>query len=112
MKIRLTVCLLLASMATAAFGQTNAIVPPGSTSNTTVLPLWNGANGKVDAVVLIEPSVLPQLPSERIIGPAANSRGLQLRAGLSMEANPGMGVLCANGSVITSVGSMAGHCML
>jgi hypothetical protein len=111
MKIRLTVCLLLAFMATAAFGQTNAIVPPGSTANTTVLPLWNGANGKVDAVVLIEPSVLPQLPSERIISPA-KTRGLQLRAGLSMEANPGMGVLCANGSVITTVGSMAGHCML
>ena len=112
--MRLTLCLLLASMATtAAFGQTNALVPPpGSTTNTTVLPLWNGQNGKVDALLLIEPSVLPQLPSERIIGSAAKSRGLQLRAGLSMEANPGMGVLCANGSVITSVGSMAGHCML
>jgi hypothetical protein len=110
--MRLTLCLLLASLATAAFGQANAPVPPATTANTTVLPLWNNANGKIDGLVLIEPSVLPALPSERIIGPAAKSRGLQLRAGLSMEANPGMGVLCANDSVITSVGSMAGHCML
>jgi hypothetical protein len=112
-KFRLALCLLLATSATAAFGQGNAIVPPKSAANTTVLPLWNNQSGQVDALVLIEPSVMPQLPSERIIGaPANSSRGLQLRAGLSLEANPGMGVLCANGSVITSVGSMAGHCML
>jgi hypothetical protein len=110
-KLRLTLCLLLASTATAAFGQTNAPVTPGS-ANTTVLPVWNMQNAQVDGLLLIEPSVLPQLPSQRIIGPAANSHGLQLRAGLSLEANPGMGVLCNNGSVITSVGSMAGHCML
>jgi hypothetical protein len=113
-KRRLTLCLLLASLATAAFGQTNVPVVPSASSapNTTVLPLWNSQSGQVDGVVLIEPSALPQLPSERIIGPAAKSTSLQLRAGLSMEANPGMGVLCANGSVITTVGSMAGHCML
>jgi hypothetical protein len=62
-------------------------------------------------LLLIEPSVLPDLPSQRIISPIANP-GLKLRAGLSVEANPGMGVLCNSGSVITSVGSMAGHCML
>jgi len=111
-KFRLTLCLLLASMATVALGQTNALVPPPGSTNTTVLPLWNSQNGQVDGLLLIEPSVLPQLPSQRIIGSAPNSRGLQLRAGLSLEANPGMGVLCNNGSVITTVGSMAGHCML
>ena len=87
-------CLLIASLATsAAFGQANTLVPPKSASNspnTTVLPLWNNQNGQVDALLLIEPSVLPQLPSERIIGSSAASRGLQLRAGLSLEANPGM----------------------
>lgn len=114
--MRLTLCLLLASMATAAFGQSNALaLPNDSAQNTTVLPLWNSQNGQVDALLLIEPSVLPQLPSQRIIRPAGTARssnGLQLRAGLSLEANPGMGVLCNNGSVITTVGSMAGHCML
>ena len=113
MKFRLTLCLLLAFTATAVFGQTTALVKPGeSAANTTVLPVWNLQNSQLDGLLLIEPSVLPQLPSQRIIGPATNTHGLQLRAGLSLEANPGMGVLCNSGSVITSVGSMAGHCML
>ena len=118
MRIRLITCLLLAFAATTVFGQSNLLVPPAdSASNTTVLPLWNTRNGQIDALLLIEPSLMPQLPSQRIIRPANYTRGtgnsgLQLRAGLSLEANPGMGVLCNNGSVITSVGSMAGHCML
>jgi hypothetical protein len=95
--------------ASTAFGQSTA--PVRADANTSVLPVWNTQNGQVDALLLIEPSVLPALPSQRIIGSAANP-GLKLRAGLSVEANPGMGVLCNNGSVITSVGSLAGHCML
>jgi hypothetical protein len=112
-KLRLTLCLLLATLATsAAFGQSAPARPADATTgNTTVLPLWNNQSGQVDAVLLIEPSVLPQLPSQRVIAPASN-HGLKLRAGLSLEANPGMGVLCNSGSVITSVGSLAGHCML
>ena len=118
MRFRLITCLLLALAATTASGQSKLLSRPAdSASNTTVLPLWNTHNGQVDALLLIEPSVLPQLPSQRIIRPANYGRGsvnngLQLRAGLSLEANPGMGVLCNSGSVITTVGSMAGHCML
>jgi hypothetical protein len=95
--------------ATAAFGQSTA--PVRADANTSVVPVWNTQNGQVDALLLIEPSVLPELPSQRIIGPVSNP-GLKLRAGLSVEANQGMGVLCNSGSVITSVGSLAGHCML
>jgi hypothetical protein len=117
-KIRLIICLLLAITATTAFGQSNLVLPASSTANTTVLPLWNSSNGQIDALLLIEPSVMPQLPSQRIIKPAnagraaAPENSLQLRAGLSLEANPGMGVLCNSGSLITSVGSLAGQCML
>lgn len=111
MKLRPALCLFLAASlaASAAFGQSTA--PVRADANTSVLPVWNTQNGQVDALLLIEPSVLPELPSQRVIGPVANP-GLKLRAGLSVEANPGMGVLCNSGSVITSVGSMAGHCML
>ena len=94
--------------ASVAFGQSTA--PVRADANTSVLPVWN-TEGQVDGLLLIEPSVLPALPSQRVIGQPANP-GLKLRAGLSVEANPGMGVLCNSGSVITSVGSMAGHCML
>jgi hypothetical protein len=111
MKLRPALCLILAAFmaASTAFGQSTA--PVRADANTSVLPVWNTENGQVDALLLIEPSVLPALPSQRIIDPVANP-GLKLRAGLSVEANPGMGVLCNSGSVITSVGSMAGHCML
>ena len=116
MKFRLIASLIFALAATSAFGQSNLLMPADSASNTTVLPLWNSHNGQIDALLLIEPSVMPQLPSQRVIRPAnartADATGLQLRAGLSLEANPGMGVLCNNGSAVTSVGSMAGHCML
>lgn len=114
MRTRFLACLFLASAAMSASGQ-SSLLAPRSTGNTTVLPLWNSQNGQVDALLLIEPSVLPQLPSQRIIRPANGTRGntgLQLRAGLSLEANPGMGVLCNNGRAITTVGSMAGNCML
>lgn len=115
MKLRLLTCLLLALSVTTAQAQPRVLPPAtASSGNTTVLPLWNTQSGQVDGLLLIEPSVLPALPSQRILRPSAPgaSRGLGLRAGLSLEANPGMGVLCNNGSVITSVGSMAGHCML
>ena len=113
MNLRLLTCLMLALSIPTAFAQPK-VVPPGSAANTTVLPLWNNQSGQVDGLLLIEPTLLPTLPSQRLVRPSASNagKGLGLRAGLSIEANPGMGVLCNNGSVITSVGSMAGHCML
>ncbi len=117
--MRLLTCLLFALAATSAFGQSNTLVlPVNASSNTTVLPLWNTRNGQIDALLLIEPSMLPQLPSQRIIRPASGARGsignnnLQLRAGLSLEANPGMGVLCNDESIASGLSTMAGHCML
>jgi hypothetical protein len=53
-----------------------------------------------------------------VIAPATSrnllfGKGLQLRAGLSYDANPGIGVFCDSASkVITTVGSLAGHCLL
>jgi hypothetical protein len=104
--------LVLALCATVAHAQ--AARDPGA--GTTVLPVVN--NGQVEALLLLEPSSLPALPSQRVIAPAAGrnllfSNGLQLRAGLSYDANPGIGVFCDSASkVITTVGSLAGHCLL
>ncbi|MFT3805795.1 hypothetical protein [Arenimonas sp.] len=111
---RLTACLLFAVTAMAAHAQTTHNPATG----TTVLPVVNNQNGQISALLLIEPSSLPALPSQRVIRPAATpnrwldfGNGLQLRAGLSFEANPGVGVLCS-GSSVTSVGALAGQCML
>ncbi|KFN43465.1 hypothetical protein [Arenimonas oryziterrae] len=121
MQLRLTACLLLAFLAMSAHAQ-NAPYKPlvDQNRNTTVLPVLDNENGQIKALLLIEPSsVLPQLPSQRIIKPANGAdrslllnNGLQLRAGISLDANPGVGVLCNSRSVITTVGSLAGHCLL
>lgn len=111
---RLTACLLLAVSAMAAHAQ----APLSTANGTTVLPVVNNQNGQISALLLIEPSTLPALPSQRVIRPVATpnnfldfGNGLQLRAGLSFQANPGVGVLCS-GSSINSVGALAGQCML
>lgn len=109
MKIRWIASLLLALAATSAFAQSNLLLPSQTSGNTTVLPLWNTSSGQVDALLLIEPSALPTTPSQRVIRPA---NGLQLRAGLSLEANPGVGVLCNDANIANGLSTMAGHCML
>lgn len=107
----LALLLSLAFAATAAHAQGRT-----ERAGTTVLPVTN--NGQLEALLLLEPSPLPQLPSQRVIRPAQPGgllfgNGLQLRAGLSLDANPNIGVVCNNaGTVITTVGSLAGHCLL
>jgi hypothetical protein len=104
--------LVLALCATVAHAQ----VAREPAAGTTVLPVVN--NGQVEALLLLEPSSFPALPSQRVIAPASSrnllfGNGLQLRAGLSYDANPGIGVFCDSASkVITTVGSLAGHCLL
>ena len=122
MKRLATICLLFATLlATTVFAQNAPLVPLANqgVGNTTVLPVRDNQNGQVTALLLIEPALLPQLPSQRIIRPATTANngfvfgnGLQLRAGLSLEANPGLSVLCSNRSVIATVGSLAGNCLL
>lgn len=111
MTTRWTLGLLLALVATTGFARASApsLLSPSSANNTTVLPLWNSRSGQVDALLLIEPST-PVASSQRVIRPAVG--GVQLRAGLSLQANPGMGVLCNDAGVANGVASMAGHCML
>jgi hypothetical protein len=117
-RLRLIASFVFAIAATLAQAEPLAPVVGQAGNNTTILPVLSTENGEIAALLLIEPSALPPLPSQRIIDPVPSGRavpsgnGLQLRAGLSMHANPGLGVLCNNGGVLTSVGSMAGHCLL
>jgi hypothetical protein len=121
-KFRFAIGLALALTAMLAHAQQAAVPLHGVSGNTTVLPVLNNENGQVEALLLIEPSALPQLPSQRIISPAPSGafgpklmfgNGLQLRAGLTMDANPGIGVLCDRSyGVMATVGSLAGHCLL
>jgi hypothetical protein len=109
---RLILSLLLALCATVAHAQSGRD-PRG----TTVLPVYVN-DGQLEGLLLLEPSPLPNLPSQRVIRPAQprnilSFNGLQLRAGLSLDGKSGYGLLCDNaGTVMTSVGSLAGHCLL
>jgi hypothetical protein len=93
-----------------------ATVVHAQAAGTTVLPVVD--NGQVEALLLLEPTSLPGMPTDRIIAPAPGrnlmlGNGLQLRAGLTYSANPGVGVFCdSNAKGFTTVGSLAGHCLL
>ena len=88
MKLRLITCLLIAFTATSAFAQSKLVTGNEAASNTTVLPLWNTQNGQVDALLLIEPSVLPQLPSQRIIRPAGNASAATCNCARAFRSKP------------------------
>lgn len=122
MRLRYATGLGLGLALTAMLAHAQGLTPLHDVaSNATVLPVLNNANGQVEALLLIEPSTLPQLPSQRIISPSPNvvspkfiiGKGLQLRAGLTLQANPGIGVLCETShGVLPTAGSLAGHCLL
>jgi hypothetical protein len=117
-RFRLAVAAVFALGAMLAHAQGRALPllvgPPGN--NTTMLPVIDSTNGQITGVMLIEPSSLPVLPSQRVIRPANTplmfNNGLQLRAGLSLDANPGVGVLCNSPNGLNSVGALGGHCLL
>jgi hypothetical protein len=116
-RFRLLVAALFALGATVAHAQAKPLpLLSGPSSNTTMLPMIDSTNGKITGVMLIEPSSLPALPSQRVIRPANAplmfNNGLQLRAGLSLDANPGVGVLCNSPNGFGNVGALGGHCLL
>lgn len=114
-RFRLLVAAVFALGATLAHAQAKPlpVLLPGQGSNTTMLPVIDSTNGKITGVMLIEPS---SLPSQRVIRPANTplmfNNGLQLRAGLSLDANPGVGVVCNSPNGLGSVGALGGHCLL
>ena len=117
-RFRLLVAAVFALGATLAHAQTKPLpsLLPVQGSNTTMLPVIDSTNGKITGVMLIEPSSLPALSSQRVIRPANAplmfNNGLQLRAGLSLDATPGVGVLCHSPEGLGSVGALGGHCLL
>jgi len=108
-RFRRLLSIVLALAATGAHAQ-------APRAGTTVLPVVD--NGQVEALLLLEPTSMPGLPSDRVIAPAAGrnlyfGNGVQLRAGLSYSANPGVGIFCdSTAKGFTTVGSLAGHCLL
>jgi len=98
---RLLPSLLLALAATAAHAQS---VPADSS---TVLPVWNHATGKVEALLLLEPA------SEANIGARLRFSESALDATFGLSAGDSLGLLCDRKAGISSaIGNLANHCML
>ena len=98
---RLLPSLVLALAATGVHAQS---VPADSS---TVLPVWNHATGKVEALLLLEPA------SEANIGARLRFSESALDATFGLSAGDSLGLLCdRKAGISTAIGNLANHCML
>jgi hypothetical protein len=81
--------------ATSAFAQ--------SSKNATVLPLWNGNSGKVEALLLLEPTTN---------GGRWQMGSNSLSASLGLSGGDTLGVICKNSASTSAISSLSGNCVL
>lgn len=88
--------LLAGTLALASFANANA--------DGTVLPVWNRDNGKVEALLLLEPT---NTPGQRWqLGQAS------LDATFGLDQDDSLGLLCSNAPAGTALSALASNCML
>ena len=99
---------LLAVLLTALIAATGAHAQSRSAAGAqgqTVLPVWNKGSGKVEAVLLLEPT------GETGPGARWHFGNNTLDAALGLGAGDSLGLLCS-GSGGASINSLASHCLL
>ena len=94
--LRLPLTLLLA---TAVAGAAHASGPDG-----TVLPVWNSDSGKVEALLLLEPT--SESASNWRLGRSS------LGATFGLDQDDSLGLLCSNAPAGTALSALASNCML
>lgn len=104
--LRLPLAVLLAlGVATGAAAQNKA--PKSDRKAPTALPIWNNANGKVEAVLLLEPT------GETTAGARWRFGSNTLGAAFGLDAGDSLGLVCNRQSgIVGNIGSLASHCML
>lgn len=127
----LSVALLSASLALPAIApaQESVLAPYDAIArpdNRALLPVLNPRNGQIEALLLLESSspAAPRSPLDRVIGPDRNrapliqnrhplgASGAALSSALTLEANTGLALLCDSSAVLSTLGSLAEHCLL
>ena len=104
MRLRLRNLLPSLVLALAATGVHAQSAPADSS---TVLPVWNHATGKVEALLLLEPA------SEANIGARLRFSESALDATFGLSAGDSLGLLCdRKAGISTAIGNLANHCML
>ncbi|MCF7222533.1 hypothetical protein L3V18_12165 [Lysobacter sp. TLK-CK17T] len=97
--------LLVLGAATGARAQSTA---PTAASDSTVLPVWNNASGKLEAVLLLEPTGT-QLAGTRWRFGANNT----LDTAFGLSSGNTLGLVCNRKTGLASaIGNLANHCLL
>lgn len=102
--LRLPLALLLAlGVATGAPAQSGKAPPRG---DSTVLPVWNNASGKLEAVLLLE-------PTGNTTGARWRMGRTTLDAAFGLDAGDTLGLVCDRKTGLASaIGNLANHCLL
>ena len=103
--LRLPLILLLAlGVATGAHAQSKAAP---SKRDSTVLPVWNNTSGKVEAVLLLEPT------GEASAGARWRLGSNTLGAAFGLEAGDSLGLVCnRQNGIASSIGNLISNCAL
>ena len=102
--LRLPFALLLAlGVTTGAHAQSK---PQASKRDSTVLPVWNNTSGKVEAVLLLEPT------GEAAAGARWRLGSNTLGAAFGLEAGDSLGLVCNRQNGVGSIGSLISNCAL
>lgn len=104
--LRLPLALLLALL--LAFGaHAQASGSPDGRKDSTVLPVWNNASGKLEAVLLLEPTGASTTGARWRVGRTT------LDAAFGLDAGDTLGLVCDRKTGLASaIGNLANHCLL
>ena len=94
---------LLLAFGVAAGAQAQAKKPQAAKRDATVLPVWNNTSGKVEAVLLLEPT------GEASAGASWRLGSNTLGAAFGLEAGDSLGLVC-NRQSASSIGSLISNC--
>ncbi len=103
--LQLTMSLLLAlGVATGAHAQSPKKAPR---TDTTVLPVWNNTSGKLEALLLLEPTGTSPAGARWRVGSTT------LDAAFGLEGGNTLGLVCDRSSGLAgTIGNLANHCLL
>ena len=94
---------LLLAFGVAAGAHAQSKTQP-SKRDSTVLPVWNNTSGKVEAVLLLEPT------GEALAGARWKLGNNTLGAAFGLEAGDSLGLVCNRQSGVASIGSLISNC--
>lgn len=107
-RLLLPFVLILAAIGAAADASAQQAKTAAEDHDASVLPVWNHASGKVEALLLLEPTGQPASGARWRFG-GSNS----LDAAFGLSSGNSLGLLCdRKNGLATNIGNLASHCML